>query len=306
MDEGQINEEVAYSALDEQIDQYLSHLRVERSLAANTLEAYGRDLADFAGVMIDAGVRDAPEITSGQIAAWVRGLAKAGLAASSQKRMLVAVRGLFRFLVRRQVLQEDPAALILLPKEGKRLPAIVSLDEVLALLDAARKSPRNLALVLVLYGAGLRVSEAVGLQVGDVYLDAGLLRVTGKGDKDRVVPIGEPVIEVLRGYMQDDRKKRLKDGPNDALFPGRGGRGQFTRQAAFVVLRRLARAAGVAQDVSPHKLRHAFATHLLQGGADLRSVQVMLGHADLRTTEIYTHVDDAHLRRTYDRHHPRK
>lgn len=306
MTEGQVSEEVGYTVLDEQIDAYLSHLRVERSLAKNTLDAYGRDLSDFAGVMIDHGRDDARGVQSAHIAEWVRELAKAGLAASSQKRMLVAVRGLFRFLVRRHDLKEDPASLVLLPKQAKRLPATVSLDEVLGMLEAAKGSPRNLALVVILYGAGLRISEAVNLGVGDVHLDAGLVRVTGKGDKDRVVPIGEPVIRVLAAYMEGDRKARLKNGPNDGLFPGQGGRKRLTRQAAFVILRGLARGAGIAKDISPHKLRHAFATHLLQGGADLRSVQVMLGHADLRTTEIYTHVDDAHLRRTYERHHPRK
>lgn len=303
---GQVSEEVAYTALDAQIDDYLMHLRVERGLAANTLDAYGRDLADFAGAMIDAGLDDARRVQSAKISEWVRDLAKSGLAATSQKRMLVAVRGFFRFLVRRDVMHEDPAALVALPKEGKRLPETVGRDGVLALLEAAKASPRDLALVMLLYGAGLRVSEAVGLDVGGVHLDAGLVRVVGKGNKERVVPIGEPVLEVLRAYLDDDRKKRLKDGPNDALFPGRGGKKSLTRQAAFAILRRLARAAGLPEDVSPHKLRHAFATHLVQGGADLRSVQVMLGHADLRTTEIYTHVDDRHLRRTYDRHHPRR
>lgn len=303
---GQVSEEVAYTELDAQLDAYLTHLRVERSLAANTLEAYGRDLADFAGVMIDRGRADARAVTSADLSEWLQGLAKAGLAATTQKRMLVAVRGFFRHLVRRQVLEADPAALLRLPKVGKRLPEGVSHPEVEALLEAARAKPRDLALVVLLYGAGVRVSEAVSLDVGGVHLDAGLVRVVGKGSKERVVPIGEPVIQVLRAYMAEDRKARLKDGPNDALFPGQGGRGRLTRQAAFVILRRLARAAGIPRDLSPHKLRHAFATHLVQGGADLRSVQVMLGHADLRTTEIYTHVDDAHLRRTYDAHHPRR
>jgi integrase/recombinase XerD len=303
---GQISEEVAYTPLDAQVDEYLTHLRVERSLAANTLEAYSRDLSDFAGVMIDRGRDDARAVVAADLSEWLHGLARAGLAASSQKRMLVAVRGFFRHLVRARTLEADPAALLRLPKVGKRLPESVSHPEVTALLEAARPKPRDLALVVLLYGAGVRVSEAVGLDVGGVHLDAGLVRVVGKGSKERVVPIGEPVIAVLRAYMAEDRKARLKDGPNDALFPGQGGRGRLTRQAAFVILRRLTRAAGIPREVSPHKLRHAFATHLVQGGADLRSVQVMLGHADLRTTEIYTHVDDAHLRRTYDKHHPRR
>ena len=303
---GQVSEEVAYTDLDARIDDYLTHLRVERGLAENTLESYSRDLSDFAGAMIDLGYGDVGEVKPADVAAWTRGLAQAGLAASTQKRMLVAVRGLCRYLVRREVLAEDPAALVQLPKVGKRLPDAVHLEEVRAMIEAAKESPRDLALVMLLYGAGLRISEAVELDVGGVHLDAGLVRVVGKGSKERLVPIGEPTIEVLRAYLASDRPRRLKSGPSDALFPGRGGKGTFTRQAAFKLVRRLARAAGLGRDISPHKLRHAFATHLVTRGADLRSVQVMLGHADLRTTEIYTHVDDQHLRRTYDAHHPRR
>lgn len=302
---GQVSEEVPFTTLDGQLDDYLTHLRVERDLATNTLEAYGRDLSDFAGAMIDGGYDDATKISSERVARWVRDLAKAGLAASSQKRMLVAVRGFFRFLVRRHGLEEDPAALVALPKQSRRLPQTVTREDVVAMLEVCKDKPRDLALVMLLYGAGLRVSEAVGLEVGGVHLDAGLVRVVGKGSKERVVPLGEPVLEVLRVYIDGTRKRRL-EASNDALFPGRGGRGHLTRQAAFVVLRKVARRAGLPEDVSPHKLRHAFATHLVQGGADLRSVQVMLGHADLRTTEIYTHVDDRHLRKTYDRTHPRR
>lgn len=301
-----VSEEVAYTALDAQIDDYLTHLRVERGLAENTLESYSRDLSDFAGAMIDAGHDDLRAVRGSDIAGWTRGLAKAGLAAASQKRMLVAVRGLCRYQVRREVIAEDPSALVLLPKVGKRLPESVDLDEVRAMLDAAKASPRDLALVVLLYAAGLRISEAVNLEVGGVHLDAGLVRVLGKGSKERLVPIGEPTIEVLRSYIRTARLAQLKNGPNDALFPGRAGKGRLTRQAAFKLVRRLARAADLGRDISPHKLRHAFATHLVTNGADLRSVQVMLGHADLRTTEIYTHVDDQHLRRTYDAHHPRR
>lgn len=293
-----------YTPLDDQIDGYLTHLRVERSLAKNTLEAYSRDLSDFAGSMIDADARDARQIETKHVSAWVRNLAIAGLKPKSQARMLVAVRGFFRHLVRERVLAADPAQLVDLPKPDKRLPDPVSLDEVLALVRAA-KSPRDRALVILLYGAGMRVSEVVGLELGAIYLDAGLIRVLGKGNKERVVPVGQEVIDAVRTYVETDRAQRLGGKTSDQLFPGRSGRGALTRQAAFQILRRLQVAAGIRRDISPHKLRHAFATHLVRGGADLRSVQAMLGHADLRTTEVYTHVDDEHLRRTYDRTHPR-
>jgi integrase/recombinase XerD len=289
--------------LDAEIDHYLVHLRVERGLSDNTLLAYSRDLGDFAAAMITAGRTAARAIATEDVTAWVRSLAESGLSARSQARMLVAVRGLFRRMVRERALEIDPARLVPLPKLGKRLPETVTEAQVRAML--ALPDLRDRAMIALLYGAGLRVSEVVKLELSAIHLDAGLVRVLGKGNKERVVPIGSAVIEAIRGYLENDRGKRLKGRTSDQLFPGRRGDGCFTRQAAFVVIRRAARAAGLPKDISPHKLRHAFATHLVRGGADLRSVQTMLGHADLRTTEVYTHVDAAHLRRTYDRAHPR-
>ncbi len=291
--------------LDQQIDSYLRHLKVERDLAENTLLAYSRDLTDFAAFVIHQGLTSAQAISSADIAGWVRDLHHNGLKARSQARMLVAVRGLFRYLVRQEILEEDPAQLVDLPKVGSHLPELVDYEEFLLLMQAAQKSPRDQALVILLYGAGLRVSEVINLEVGSVYLDSGLLRVLGKGNKERVVPIGEAIILVLRGYLDQDREKRLKGKVSDMLFPGRSKSGTLSRQAVFLRLRQLARNAGLGRDISPHKLRHGFATDLVRGGADLRSVQMMLGHADLRTTEMYTHVDEKHLRRTYDRTHPR-
>lgn len=294
----------AYTPLDDAIDGYLTHLRVERSLARNTLEAYSRDLSDFAAAMIDIGTKDPAGIDASKISGWVQDLARAGLKPKSQARMLVAVRGFFKHLVRTRRLGEDPAQLVDLPKPDRALPDPVTLDEAKALLAAA-ENPRDQAIVFLLYGAGLRISEVVKLELSAVHLDAGLLRVLGKGSKERVVPIGQEVIDALRRYLDEDRPKRLKGRSSELVFPGRKVDKPLTRQAAFVMLRRLQVAAGIPRDISPHKLRHAFATHLVRGGADLRSVQAMLGHADLRTTEVYTHVDDGHLRKTYDRTHPR-
>ncbi|MBK6686477.1 MAG: site-specific tyrosine recombinase XerD [Deltaproteobacteria bacterium] len=289
--------------LDSEIDRYLLHLRVERGLSDNTLEAYSRDLGDFAGAMIEAGRQAAAAIGNEDVSRWVRSLAEAGLSPRSQARMLVAVRGFFRRLVKERALEADPARLVPLPKLGKRLPETVSEAQVRAML--ALPSLRDRAMIALLYGAGLRVSEVVNLDLSAIHLEAGLIRVLGKGNKERVVPIGGAVIEAVRAYLQEERPKRLRGRTSDHVFPGRTGDGAFTRQAAFVVIRRAARAAGLPKDLSPHKLRHAFATHLVRGGADLRSVQTMLGHADLRTTEVYTHVDQEHLRRAYDRAHPR-
>src|SRR5262245_37191467 len=256
--------------------------------------------------MIARGLTDPKDISSEDISGWVRGLADQGKKARSQARMLVAVRGFFRSLVKNRELDKDPARQVELPRAGRPLPKMITYEDVLELLRAAHKSARDRALIYLLYGAGLRVSEVVHLELGGVYLESGVLRVLGKGSKERVIPIGTPVIAALEEYIGGERVQQLRGRVSDLLFPGRSKSKPLTRQAVFEILRRLARNAGVTRDISPHKLRHGFATDLVRGGADLRSVQVMLGHADLRTTEIYTHVDDEHLRRTYDRTHPRR
>jgi integrase/recombinase XerD len=292
------------TALDVSIDSYVAHLSVERNLAKNTLESYGRDLRDFTDAMIERGITEPAAVRAESIADWVRDLARAGLKARSQARMLVAVRGFFRHLKATRVLTEDPSKLIDLPRAGRTLPELVAHDEVMKLASVADSS-RDRALVMLLYGAGLRVSEVVRLELSAVALDAGMIRVRGKGGKERVVPIGTPVIDSLERYLRD-RAVLLAGRTNDLVFPGRRPERPLTRQAAFEVLRRLAAKADIGRDISPHKLRHGFATDLVRGGADLRSVQMMLGHADLRTTEVYTHVDDEHLRKTYDLTHPRR
>lgn len=297
--------EARATVLDASIDAYLVYLKVERNLAKNTLEAYGRDLRDFAERMIADGVTEARSVKADHIAAWVQSLSRMGLKARTQARMLVAVRGFFRRLLRERAIPEDPAKLIDLPRAGRPLPELVRYEEVLLLLKEAKDSARDRLLLMLLYGAGLRVSEVVKLELGAIQLQQGILRVRGKGGKERVVPIGTPVIDALNTYLQGERPAMLAGYETDLLFPGRGLRRPLTRQAVFEILRRLARAAEIDRDISPHKLRHGFATDLVRGGADLRSIQVMLGHADLRTTEIYAHVDDEHMRRTYDRTHPR-
>jgi integrase/recombinase XerD len=297
-----------YVELDAAVDAYLQHLRVERSLAENTLEAYGRDLADLVDTLVDHGRQAPVEVRAEDLMAWVRGLSAGGLKPRTQARMLVAARGFFRHLLARGVLHEDPARLVDLPKADQTLPSFFSYAEVRAMLEAAsgKEVTRDRALVGLLYGAGLRVSEAVKMPLGATDLDAGLVRALGKGSKERLVPIAGPLIALLAEYLRVGRPAKLGVRVSDHLFPGRWPERPLTRQAAFDIVGRLALAAGITRDVSPHKLRHAFATHLVRGGADLRSVQAMLGHADLKTTEIYTHVDDQHLRASYDRAHPRR
>lgn len=294
--------------LDATVDTYLVYLEVERNLAANTLSAYARDLADFVDFVVEHGATRVEEVQGAHVIEWVRSLSVSGLRPRSQARMLVAVRGLFRQLVRDGRLSEDPVRALELPKQARSLPVYLSVEEILGMMREAAgdEALRDRAIVVLLYGAGLRVSEVAKLMMGDIDLLGGLLRVMGKGSKERVVPVGGPVVQVLEHYLRDGRGRYLRGHSTDLVFPGRNPVRPLTRQAIFKIVRRLAGQAGVMQDISPHKLRHSFATHLVRGGADLRSVQLMLGHADLRTTEIYTHVDDQHLRNTYDRTHPRR
>ena len=292
--------------LDGQIDGYLVHLRVERNLSRNTLDAYGRDLSHFARDVIGRGRRRAGDVTAEDLSAWLQDLAASGRSARTQARMLVAVRGFYRYLVRASDVAKVPTDRVDMPKIGRPLPVLLDHSGVRRLLDAAGPSLLDRALVSLLYGAGLRVSEVVDLDLSRVHVDAGVLHVVGKGQKARLVPIGEPVAVALAEYLQHERAQQRGAQTSDAVFPGRSRSGRLSRQTVFLRLRKLALAAGLEGPVSPHKLRHGFATDLLRGGADLRSVQAMLGHADLRTTEIYTQVDDRHVRRVYQRTHPRK
>ena len=292
--------------LDSAIDRYLAFARVEKGLAENTLAAYGRDLARLAEAL---GTRDVGAIQPSDLLSHLLTLSRAGLSVRSQGRHLVAVRQLFRFLVRERLLDTDPAADIELPKVPRALPTVLDLAEVEALLAAPDQStPRGLrdyAMIETLYATGLRVSELVGLPTEAVDMERGFLIARGKGNKERIVPLGGAAQDAVRRYLQSARETFL--GPassSPALFLRRGGK-PMTRQGFWKLLRAHARAAGITRKVSPHKLRHSFATHLLERGADLRAVQAMLGHADLSTTEIYTHINQARLRRLYADHHPR-
>ena len=289
------------------VDEYLVFLKVEKSVAQNTLDAYSRDLSNLLNDLKNAHDLDISDVTTEILSGWLQGLSRQGFALRSQARMLVTVRGLFRFLCREKYLKADPADALAMPRPARTLPALLDFEEIQALMKAAAAPTmeRDRAIIGLLYGAGLRVSELVNLELNSISLDAGLIRATGKGNKERVVPIGGPVIEILTEYLNVGRPAQLKTRVSDLFFPGRNPQKPLTRQAVFKILRRLSLAAGMKKDISPHKLRHAFASHLVQGGADLRFVQVMLGHADLRTTEIYTHIDRDHVRRAYNRAHPR-
>jgi integrase/recombinase XerD len=296
------------AAIDETVDAYLDRLVVERGLARRSVEAYARDLGAFVRSLLARGVRSVPRVATADVRAHLIGLAEGGLSARSQARALAAIRGFLRFCVRDGLLAADPAADLRVGRPAPHLPRALGQADVVRLIDeprAAFRWPlRDRALLELLYACGLRVSEAIGLQASHVNLEAGFVTVLGKGDKERVVPVGRPARAAIERYVADERPRLVGGRTSPHLFVGRGGRA-LSRQAVWKLVRRRATAAGVEMRVSPHTLRHTFATHLLDGGADLRVVQTLLGHADIGTTQIYTHVAPARLRAVHRRCHPR-
>lgn len=296
------------SPLEPALDLFLAHVRVEKGLSANSVEAYGRDLRRYLGFLSERGLSSWPEVRRADLQAHLAWLVSHGISARSQARALSAIRALHRLLAAERIAAEDPSDEIEAPRPGRRLPELLSVDEVERLLAAPRPrtaaGARDKAMLELLYATGLRVSELVTLDVNQVDLESRVLLARGKGSKERLVPVGAPAAEAVRRYLTGPREALLRGRRSRDLFvTPRGGR--MTRQGFWKLLGRYARAAGIRRAISPHKLRHSFATHLLSGGADLRAVQAMLGHADISTTQIYTHVDRSHLQRLYQRHHPR-
>jgi integrase/recombinase XerD len=290
------------------IDAYLDHLRVERALAPNTLEAYSRDLNTLAAHV--GGDVEPGAVTPDTIAMLMVANVDRGFGARSSARQASGLRGFFRFLVRERAIAEDPTALLERPKLAHKLPRVLSFEEVERLLagpDTATALGRlHAAMLQLMYATGLRVSELCGLRVADLDLERGLVTARGKGGKRRLVPIGEVALDHVSYYLRDDRERQSRRSSRieTALFVSPRG-GHFSRESFWRIVRRYAVAQGIVPLPSPHKLRHSFATHLLRGGADLRAIQAMLGHADLGTTEIYMHVAPDHLRAAYDKSHPR-
>lgn len=300
-------------ALDTYVDLYLDQLRVERALSKHTLLAYSRDLAKLVEHAESRGLGAPEEIDLALLSDWLAILTQSGLSARSLARHLSAARGWIRFLAREGLLQRDPTALLTRPKIGRKLPRTLGERDVMALIHAPNvqtlRGLRDRAMIGLAYACGLRVSELVRLEFGDLDLNRGVLAAFGKGQKRRLIPIGEQAVEWLRAYLETRALTEGATGQNpesraSIVFPSpRGGR--MTRQGFWKIIGGYARAIGIRGRVHPHQLRHSFATHLLVGGADLRSVQTLLGHADISTTEIYTHVTREHVRRVYDKAHPR-
>ena len=291
--------------MHEMIDRFTSYLRIEKGLSFNTLQAYGNDLLKFQGYLEQRGISPldaSPEQMSAYVVHLSRKLGKRSVA-----RNISAIRTFFRFLVTEGVIEANPARFLETPKLPRKLPDILSVDETSTLLEKPDSSTplglRDRALLELLYATGLRVSELLNLKPFHLHLEGGFLRTMGKGSKERAVPIGEKAIEAVKVYLAHGRASLAGRKGSPYLFLNSRGTG-LSRQGFWKIIKRYGVAAGIRKDISPHKMRHSFASHLLEGGADLRSVQIMLGHADISTTQIYTHVARKHLSEVHKKHHP--
>ena len=294
--------------MNELIQEFLNYITVERGLSRNTIEAYARDLRQFAAFLTLTGYDSLAEIHSQTLVAYLRKLQQENLQPSSVTRKLAAIRSFFQYMLRERHLKIDPSVTIDSLKTPQRLPKVLSEKEIGRLLEQPGATTpaklRDKAMLELLYATGVRVSELVSLKLGDLNMDMGYIRCFGKGSKERIVPMGGSAQKALLDYLDRARPKIVKRAAEDTLFLNHHGR-KMTRQGFWQIIQAAARRVGIKTLVTPHMLRHSFATHLLDHGADLRSVQEMLGHADISTTQIYTHVTRTRLQEVYDKTHPR-
>ena len=294
--------------MDNLVDRFTDFLVVEKGLSPNTLEAYGGDLTRYLTFLRKRGISDISDSDITHVLSYLIALQKGGLSARSRARHVVTLRAFYRFLTQEGGLQANPVQLVDIPKWLKKLPDFLQVEEVERLLAAPNiKTPlglRDSAMLELLYAAGLRVSELIKVRLHEINLDAGFVKVFGKGSKERVVPIGVSAKNQVGQYLTWGRRALLKGRCSPYLFVNRSGV-CLTRQGFWKLLKKYALKAGIPGKIYPHILRHSFATHLLEGGADLRSVQIMLGHVDIATTEIYTHVSRDRLKRIHEQYHPR-
>lgn len=296
------------TSLDIFVDQYLNYLVFEKGLSKKTIESYSSDLSKYLEFLKQKQIFDITQTDTPLILKHLIALRESGLGSKSCARHLITLRGFYKFLSQEKILEFDPAKLIDLPKSGLKLPDVLSVSEVNLLLNSPDTNTplgkRNAAMIELLYAAGLRVSELVNLKFLDVNLEACFVRVMGKGSKERIVPFGLYAKNKIDDYINNSRPLILKNRISQYLFVARAGK-PMTRQGFWKLLKQYVKRAGIKKKVTPHSLRHSFASHLLEGGADLRTVQVMLGHVDISSTQIYTHVARDHLRQIHEKYHPR-
>ena len=288
---------------------FKSYLQLEKSLADNSVEAYLRDIDKLTQYLLVESAKKKPgEIKLGELQDFVKWIAELGMTASSQARIISGIKAFYKYCLLENIAKTDPTTLLEAPKLKRPLPDVLSFDEIDAIISQIDLSKpeggRNKAILETMYSCGLRVSETVNLKISQLYLDVGFIRVIGKGDKERLVPIGNAAVHFINIYKNEIRIHMLpKTGNDDTLFLNSRGT-KLSRVMIFLIIKELARKAGIKKTVSPHTFRHSFATHLVEGGADLRAVQEMLGHESITTTEIYTHLDREYLRKTLEKFHP--
>ena len=291
------------------IKEYEGFLKLEKGLSSNSIEAYLSDIGKLEQflehIQLEAGPEELDREQLGQFLIWI---SEMGLSARSQARILSGIKAFYRYLLLEDLIEKDPTALLEGPRLGSKLPEVLTvaeIDRMLGKIDLSKpQGCRNKAMLETLYSCGLRVSELVGLQISGIFRAEGFIRVIGKGDKERLVPFSPRAIKEIDLYLSDRKSLPIQSGYEDVLFLNRRGK-MLTRNMVFTIIKELAKAAGIQKTVSPHTFRHSFATHLVEGGADLRAVQEMLGHESITTTEIYTHLDKAYLREAIISFHPR-
>jgi integrase/recombinase XerD len=287
---------------------FKAYLQLERSLAGNSIEAYLSDIEKLTAFLLLNNIKKNPaEIDLGDLQQFIKWIAELGMTQSSQARIISGIRTFYKYCLLEDICTIDPTALLEAPKLKRTLPDVLSfreIESIIASIDLSiPEGTRNKAIIETMYSCGLRVSEVVNLKLSQLYLDVGFIRVIGKGDKERLVPIGSSAIKYITIYLNTRKHVVIQRGEEDILFLNRRGK-RLTRVMIFLIIKDLVKKAGINKNISPHTFRHSFATHLVEGGADLRAVQEMLGHESITTTEIYTHLDREFLRKTLEQFHP--